>query len=380
MESDSLMAMRTGILHYKIKNKKKYLRPVLCILALACLLLSGCGSEEPVATDGYSTENADNNDENEKNANNENIENKENTEVAYLFVHFTSGVKDSEKVYFSVSEDGLHFKDLGGVKPVLTATKGTTGIRDPYIVYDENLKKYFIIATDLDTSDGDWGRAATRGSRSLYVWESEDLINWSEERLIEVGIEGAGCVWAPEAVYCKEKNAWFVFFASNVKEPGDANSKHRIYGCFTTDFVEFTPAFKYIERPNDVIDTDIVWEDGWYYRFSKDETTKVIMMEKSQDLINGPYEEVYSECLSGLEGVEGPECYYLENQKKWCLIVDQYSFNGGYLPLVTDDLSSGVFEKLDVTEYHLGARKKRHGGIIKITKEEMDKLIEHFGV
>ena len=128
-----------------------------------------------------------------------------------------------------------------------------------------------------------------------------------------------------------------------------------------------------------MIDTDIVWDNGWYYRFSKDETNKVITLEKSQDLINGPFEEVYSKCLSELYGVEGPECYYLENQKKWCLIVDQYSFNGGYLPLVTDDLSSGDFEKLDSTEYHLGARKKRHGGIIKITREDMERLIQHYG-
>ena len=48
------------------------------------------------------------------------------------------------------------------------------------------------------------------------IWESEDLINWSEERLVEVGIENAGCVWAPEAIFCKEKDAWFMFFAFGV--------------------------------------------------------------------------------------------------------------------------------------------------------------------
>ncbi len=336
-----------------MRYKKRLLELVLCIFALALLLVYN--SLAPLN------------------------EAKENTEVAYLFVHFTSGIRDSEKIYFSVSEDGLHFKDLGGARPALTATTGSTGIRDPYIVYDEKAHKYFIIATDLDTSDGDWGRASSRGSRSLYVWESEDLVNWSDERLIEVGVSNAGCVWAPEAVFCKEKDAWFVFFASNVKEEGEGSAKQRIYGSFTTDFINFTPAFKYIERPNDVIDTDIVWDNGWYYRFSKDETNKVITLEKSQDLINGPFEEVYSKCLSELYGVEGPECYYLENQKKWCLIVDQYSFNGGYLPLVTDDLSSGDFEKLDSTEYHLGARKKRHGGIIKITREDMERLIQHYG-
>ncbi len=294
--------------------------------------------------------------------------------MAYLFVHFTTEQKDPENVYFAVSKDGLHWEDVGGDKPILTTDKGSKGIRDPFIVYDQKLSKYFIIATDLNTSDGDWDRAANRGSRSLFVWESSDLINWSDARLIEVGVPNAGCVWAPEAVYCHEKKAWFVFWASNVRESGEAEAKQRIYGSFTTDFKEFTPAFKYIEREENVIDTDIVWENGLYYRFSKDETNKVILMEKSQNLVDGPYEGVNSKVLAELSGVEGPECYYLEEQKKWCLIVDQYRENGGYLPLLCDDLASGDFRILDKSEYDLGLRKKRHGGIIGISDEEYAKI------
>ena len=234
-----------------------------------------------------------------------------------------------------------------------------------------------MIATDLNTSDGDWDRAANRGSRSLFVWESADLVNWSEERLIEVGVPGAGCVWAPEAVYCHEKEAWFVFWASNVREGSETEAKQRIYGSFTKDFKEFTPAFKYIEREENVIDTDIVWENGLYYRFSKDETNKVILMEKSTNLVDGPYEGIYSKTLAELSGVEGPECYYLKEQKKWCLIVDQYRENGGYLPLLCD-LSSGEFKILDRAEYDLGRRKKRHGGIIRISEEEYSRIVEAY--
>ena len=66
--------------------------------------------------------------------------------MAYLFTHFTSGEKgDREHIWFSVSRDGLNWIDLGGDEPYLTCEKGTTGIRDPFIVYDEKLKKYFII-------------------------------------------------------------------------------------------------------------------------------------------------------------------------------------------------------------------------------------------
>ena len=88
-------------------------------------------------------------------------------------------------------------------------------------------KKYFIIATDLLAISCDWEAFSTRGSRCIRVWESEDLIHWSDERLCEVGIPEAGCVWAPEAVFCKEKDMWFVFFASNVKEDGEKERKQR---------------------------------------------------------------------------------------------------------------------------------------------------------
>lgn len=33
--------------------------------------------------------------------------------TGYLFVHFTGAQKDGEQIYFSLSRDGLHWKDLG---------------------------------------------------------------------------------------------------------------------------------------------------------------------------------------------------------------------------------------------------------------------------
>ena len=300
----------------------------------------------------------------------------------YLFVHFTTDKSgEQEKIYYAISRDGLNWEDLGGGKPVIETKKGTMGIRDPFIVYDENQKKYFIIATDLNTRTMSWSDAVTVGSRFLFVWESEDLVSWTGERLVEVGIPKAGCVWAPEAVFCMEKNAWFVFWASMVKEDGDKEPKHRIYGAFTNDFRTFSKTFKFMEAETNVIDTDIVWEDGWYYRFSKDETNKMIILERCRNLIpegNDRYERVPSALLAELKGVEGPEAFYLKEQKKWCLIVDQYATGGGYMPLLAERLGSGDFRKLSEDEYDMGQRKKRHGGIIEITDAEAARLRETY--
>lgn len=301
--------------------------------------------------------------------------------MAYLFLHFTNGENgDREHVWFSVSKDGLNWQDIGTDEPVLSSEIGTTGVRDPFIVYDEKLKKFFIIATDLCTvKGGNWDDFSKRGSKCLVVWESTDLINWSKEKLISVGIENAGCVWAPEAVYSKEENKWFVFFASCTKENENEDYKQRIYASFTEDFNTFSETFKYIDAETDVIDTDIVWDNGYYYRFSKDETNKFITLERSTTLL-GEFEKVDSALLSSFTGVEGPQAYYLEQQKKWCLIVDQYSSGKGYTPILCDNLSSGDFYFAKEDSYNMGQRKKRHGSVLKIDDNTYNALIKHYGI
>lgn len=302
--------------------------------------------------------------------------------MAYLFPHFTEGKHgDREQIWFSVSDDGLNWEDLGGDEPFLEASSGTTGIRDPFILYDEKTEKYFIIATDLcTTKGGSWYDYSHKGSRSIFVWESDDLINWSKERLVEVGIPEAGCVWAPEAVYCKEKESWFVFFASNVKEESEVARKQRIYGTYTKDFITFSPTFKFMDGETALIDTNIVYDGGYYYRFTKDETNKHILVDRSPSLVpekSEKYEKIHSDYLADYFGLEGPECYKLPDGR-WCLIVDRYHTHKGYMPLICDDLASGVFYELDEKQYDMGKRKKRHGSIISISDEEAERLREFF--
>ncbi len=296
---------------------------------------------------------------------------------AYLFAHFTETNEDKEAVWFAVSRDGLNWTDLGGEKPLLSSSVGTTGVRDPFILYDEKRKKYVIIATDLcTTKGGNWGDYSSRGSLCLVVWESDDLIHWSEERLVEVGIDRAGCVWAPEAIYCREKESWFVFWASRV------DNKQRIYGSFTKDFIEFTPAFKYIDAKTDVIDTNIVWDKGYYYRFSKDETNKIITVERCKNLVpeNGEeFERMSCEVFDSFFGLEGPEAYTLPDGR-WCLIADQYHTKGGYLPFICKELSAADFRIAEEGSYNMGKRRKRHGSILKISDETADRLIEFYGI
>ena len=61
-----------------------------------------------------------------------------------------------------------------------------------------------------------------------------------------------------------------------------------------------------MERKEHVIDTTMVESEGVYYRISKDETNKCLLLE-SCDSLTGNFQEIPSETLSSLFGVEGPE-------------------------------------------------------------------------
>lgn len=295
----------------------------------------------------------------------------------YLFVYFIGEQELGEQVYFAVSKDGLHWKDLNDGQPVLLSNIGEKGVRDPFIVRSPKGDKFFIIATDLRiASDKGWQDAQYNGSRSIIIWESEDLVNWSKERSYEIGIPEAGCVWAPEAIYDYEAEEYMIFWASMVREEGEAKPKQKIYCSRTKDFINFTKAKKYIERENDVIDTTMIREKDVYYRFSKDETTKNIILEKSNSLATETFKDMASQVLKELIGVEGPAVFKFNDRDEWCLMVDQFAAGKGYLPLITDDLSSGEFRVLNSDEYDLGNNKKRHGSILNITEDEYNSLIE----
>ena len=293
----------------------------------------------------------------------------------YLFVTFTDGREDGEQVYFAISRDGLHYTDLNDGNPVLISDIGEMGARDPFIIRDvKNPSHFYLIATDLRiASQKGWDVAQYAGSRSLLIWETEDLIHWTKVRSVEIGVKGAGCVWAPEAIYDKKRDAYLVFFTSMVKLDGEEHAKQRIYATYTKDFKEFTEPKIYIERENHVIDTTIIFDGEIYYRFSKDETDKVITLDKGTDLM-GEFKSVSSEILRNLYGVEGPECYYLKDRNKWCLIVDRFASQKGYLPILCENLDEGEFTILEEGTYDLGKIKKRHGGVIPITEEEYLRL------
>lgn len=138
----------------------------------------------------------------------------------YVFAYFTGDSRAGEKIHLAASNgnNALDWTELNNGQPILTSTKGTTGLRDPFLLRSNDGKKFFLIATDLSIGSGtSWGNAVKFGSRYIEVWESTDLVNWSEQRHVQVSPPEAGNTWAPEAYYDTSINAYVVFWASTLR-------------------------------------------------------------------------------------------------------------------------------------------------------------------
>ncbi|MCV9888717.1 glycoside hydrolase family 43 protein [Metabacillus halosaccharovorans] len=137
----------------------------------------------------------------------------------YVFSYFTGeGYTNGEQIYFALSEGNnpLKWNELNNGAPAITSNLGEKGLRDPFIIRSPEGDKFYLIATDLKVNgDWNWDRAQRSGSRSIMVWESTDLINWSEQRMVEVAPPEAGNTWAPEIFYDDTTGEYVVFWASN---------------------------------------------------------------------------------------------------------------------------------------------------------------------
>jgi arabinoxylan arabinofuranohydrolase len=149
----------------------------------------------------------------------------------FLFVTFKGEQSPmTEQIYFALSRDGRQWQALHGGDPVLVSTLGEKGVRDPFLLRSHEGNKFYLLATDLSINrNHDWSRAVRAGSKSLVIWESDDLTHWSEPRLVPVAAADAGCAWAPEAVYDEESGNYLVFWASTPRAtilPNSASGRH----------------------------------------------------------------------------------------------------------------------------------------------------------
>lgn len=317
--------------------------------------------------------------------------NNASTYDSYAFVYFTGDGGIGEEIYISASDgnDGLSWIELNDGLPILNSTKGTTGVRDPFVMRSVEGDKFYLLATDLKVADSGWGGRTANGSRHLEIWESPDLINWSDQRHVLVAPETAGNAWAPEATYLESLGKYVVYWASALYDKDDVNrpvySYQRVLYATTSDFITFSEPVIWQDSGRDRLDSTVIKVNDTFYRFTKDDDSRGtgctdIIEESSQDLL-APYLEwdIVETCISNkthLGDIEGP-LIFKENPgddhgEKFHLFVDQ----GGYTPIETEDIAAPDW-KIS-TGYKL-PDSSRHGTVIPVTSEEHAALLSAYG-
>lgn len=289
----------------------------------------------------------------------------------YLFCYFTGNEPERERICFALSEDGYNFKPINKGNPIICQSTGTLCMRDPYLLRGAD-GRFYIIATDMKSSLG-WN-----SNHGIVTWKSDDLINWYDECAVDFhdfdSTKTADKIWAPEAIYDRERREYFVYYSVNNCNDDNAIS---IWYSYTKDFKSFTEPKKLFAPSNglDAIDADIIEIDGKFYMCYKDEYNKTIC-EVASDCLTGPYYEYPNNIIAKTDHhVEGNCIYKLIDSEKYIMIMDMYCENK-YFMQETDDMMN--FKPVDADRFSLDFTP-RHGSVITITDDEYNNLVETFG-
>ncbi len=295
--------------------------------------------------------------------------------VAYLFTYFLGNRVEDEQINFAVSIDGYNYKALNNNKPVIDSKKisSTGGVRDPHILRCEDGKTFYMVVTDMTSSKG-WD-----SNRAMVLLKSTDLVNWTSG-IVNIqekykGQEDLKRVWAPQTIYDREAGKYLIYWSMKHGDGVDI-----IYYAYANDdFTDIEGEPKQFFSPangKSCIDGDIVLKGDTYYMFYKTEGHgDGIKLATTKSLSSGKWTEYPDYKQQTKEAVEGSGLFKLIGSEKYIMMYDVYK-KGGYQFTESTDLEN--FKVID--ESISMDFKPRHGSIIPITRKELKRITDKWGL
>lgn len=307
--------------------------------------------------------------------------------MPYLFAHFKEKyTPDGEAVYFAISEDGLHWEQTNNGNPILRSSLGDMGCRDIEIIR-LHTGGFVILTTDLciarhsdENHNVNWKYINSHGSKCFCMWKSPDLINFSAQKLISMGREDFGCMWAPEIFFDSENREYLIHWGSTVAEDGFSHMS--VYCSVTKDFEQFSPPKLFFSRDNEILDSHITKVGNTYHLFYKNASAPSMNMHAVSESLYGPYrhdeafEEYMTHQVPRAGSYEAPTVYSLADGR-WCLMLDFFGCEKekmGYVPFVSS--KAGDMNFIRSPEEFSFPYGFKHGRVMEITPNEYKKLKE----
>jgi hypothetical protein len=283
----------------------------------------------------------------------------------YLFTSFRKNGEDG--LHLAWSTDGFKWTALADDKPFIRPQVGPKPLmRDPFMMQGPDGMFHLVWTTG-------WGSPPVIGYAS-----SKDLITWSEQKAISVMADEptAKNAWAPELSYDDARQQFVIFWSTTIpgrfpetEAAGDKGWNHRIYCCTTKDFQTFSKTRLFFDAGFNVIDATMLKDGGKYYLVVKDETlapVKKNLRIATGETAEGPWTNV-SEPFT-ISWVEGPSA--LRIGEYWYVYFDHYARPQYYGAVRSKDLK--VWE--DVSKEMSFPPDHRHGAVLKVSKEIIDRL------
>ena len=321
----------------------------------------------------------------------------------YVFASFhggDDGGRNGEQIWISASKgnDPLNWYELNydeGTsvsQPILQTVnppQGQMGLRDPSLIRSADGESFFLLATDLKTyQDGQsWSYRQSKGSRNLVVYESDDLVNWSEPRFIKVEDDHAGNVWAPEAFYDEKNEQYIVFWASNLYPDENIESRNtsqisynRIRVATTKDFVTFSEPTTWINLDRStgrqgwgMIDSTMIATDDRIYRLTKDENGFRVLLQYI-DSLDDLYDTWGAEETTPYVTNRNPITPLTENPNAWTMVGNPNGSSKWQIPGLTGGNLEGplVFKDNVEDKWYVFIDYASGGGYVAWRADSMD--------
>jgi beta-xylosidase len=307
--------------------------------------------------------------------------------TGYLFAYFegTGNPHKQEQLRFAVSKDAVNWHALNGNQPIIASDtiSESGGIRDPHILRGED-GCYYMVATDMYTFDPAQGWGSNPG---IVLLKSDDLVNWTHAKInlskdYPENFGDAYWVWAPQSIYDHNEGKYMIYFTL---QRSDRRSLITYYAYANEYFTGFESEPRQLFSAKfGSIDNDIIYKDGTYHLFykgnSKDENGREYkngIQQATSKNLTGPWEEdfKYLDAYSDKRiVVEGSSVFKLNDKDEYILMYDLYS-SGRYEFQRSTDLYTFTEEPESFNKDFF----PRHGSIISVTADELDRLQQKWG-
>ena len=313
-----------------------------------------------------------------------------------LFAFFSDNSPRGEQVRYAISDDGFDYKSLNFGRPVVASDTISLkkGVRDPHIMRGEDGKTFYMVLTDMRSSEG-W-----QSNDGLVLMKSTDLIHWQHTaidfptrfpNLAGFDRQNLHAVWAPQTIWDPVEKKYMIYYSIGRHDWGyptdDPNFNQPYFRIFYSyaneDFTDITEPKLLFDFGTAAIDGDIVYDakNQEYVLFFKDEGRSVMnkkgnfrtrqgVMRATSKSLTGPYTVEYRHLQKpGQYPVEGSSVFPLINSDEFILMYDCYA--NGFYQFCKGDLKNFTYVKDTPTR---GTFTPRHGSVMHITKAERERL------